>query len=361
MSKDEITTQTLKEGVAKTSTIKLGKTPETRITFEALIHEKGVSGKIIKYKKDRKSDWDNLQKSDFSSHALDVMEKVEIPVSTDELLKLITEIQLRYRIAEGGVKSGIHSYIPVEKDSFVLIDNENIKQILESVLIKGYSDDFWQLLSASEPDLANRLSAGQLQLQREKIVKDLERRLLLRFSETNGNDSWQRWIHANNWLFGINYQKPIEKEKINISGVMPDFLFPTVDGFIDILEIKLPEDEVISSDGSHQGAWKWTAASNTAIGQVVNYLSEIDRMSSEIENNIRRKYELEVSCLKPRAHILIGNSQDWKMEKKEGLRKLNHSLHGIEVITYFDLIQRGKSFSKSPVAGVRTDIDNLLS
>jgi uncharacterized protein (UPF0254 family) len=35
---------------------------------------------------------------------------------------------------------------------------------------------------------------------------------------------------------------------------MPDYLFPTLDGFIDILEIKLPEDDVIIKDTNHIGS-----------------------------------------------------------------------------------------------------------
>jgi len=36
---------------------------------------------------------------------------------------------------------------------------------------------------------------------------------------------------------------------------MPDFIFPTLDGFVDILEIKLPSKEVIVEDASHAGSW----------------------------------------------------------------------------------------------------------
>lgn len=53
---------------------------------------------------------------------------------------------------------------------------------------------------------------------------------------------------------------------------------------------------------------------------------------------------MDVSMLKPRAYILIGQSEGWSNEKKEGLRKLNYSLHGIEIITYSDLIKRGETF-----------------
>ena len=127
---------------------------------------------------------------------------------------------------------------------------------------------------------------------------------------------------------------------------MPDYLFPTIDGFVDILEIKLPNDDVIVKDNSHNGSWKWSPETNTAIGQVVNYLSEIDRLQLEIEKSIKDKYNLEINLLKPRAYILIGNSKGWDNSKKEGLRKMNHALHGIEVITYKELVDRGNQYLK---------------
>ena len=39
---------------------------------------------------------------------------------------------------------------------------------------------------------------------------------------------------------------------------MPDYLFPTLDGFVDILEIKLPSFEVIEEDVGHIGSWVWS-------------------------------------------------------------------------------------------------------
>jgi hypothetical protein len=130
---------------------------------------------------------------------------------------------------------------------------------------------------------------------------------------------------------------------------MPDYLFPTVDNFVDILEIKLPKFEVIEKDASHKGSWIWSKDSNKAIGQVVNYLNEIDRQRLEIERLVKQNYRKDVILLKPRAYILIGKSDDWLPDKKEGLKKLNYALHGIEIITYTDLLNRGEVFTNVPL------------
>ena len=101
---------------------------------------------------------------------------------------------------------------------------------------------------------------------------------------------------------------------------MPDYLFPTVDGFVDILEIKLPKHEVIKADASHSGAWMWSPETNKAIGQVINYLAEIDRLRLEIEKRIKSVYELNISLLKPRAYTLIGNSARELLKRSKDFR-----------------------------------------
>lgn len=176
---------------------------------------------------------------------------------------------------------------------------------------------------------------------KEKIA-EFKKRLKENHSETTGPNSWQRWIYENNWLFGIHYQTPIEKEKVGFDSI-PDYLFPTWDGYIDILEIKKPTEEVIKKDSSHPGSYMWSSKSNEAIGQVVNYINEVDLNKYILRERIENKYPhlKDIITIKPRAFILIGKSDSMARKDKEALHKLNYSLHGIEVITYTDLLNRG--------------------
>lgn len=165
------------------------------------------------------------------------------------------------------------------------------------------------------------------------------------YSETKGKNSWQAWIYQNNWLFGSYYQVPIEKEKIGFDSI-PDYLFPTIDGFLDILEIKLPSHDVLLNDTSHAHSFKWSAKASEAISQVVTYLHEIEIHQFEIQQKIEENYkelfrDKKIFVIKPRAFILVGRNNSWSPEKKRALRKLNYSLHGIEVLTYDDLLNRG--------------------
>lgn len=83
---------------------------------------------------------------------------------------------------------------------------------------------------------------------------------------------------------------------------------------------------------------------------MINYIHEIELHQLEIQQKLARNYKeifkSGIFTIKPRAFILVGNSESWEAYRKEALRKLNFSLHGIEVLTYFDLLQRGEKIIK---------------
>lgn len=344
MLEKKIQIETVNRGVAKVTPFILSKTTNTKVGFEPTIHEHGITGKLVKYKKSSSKQWEELKKSDFSSHALSTMEQVTIRLDTEAIETFRQELNMLSMVTEKDIESGQKKYVITEEGKAIVINDMNKLSILKQILNEGHSDEYWKLIAESQPDLAKNLAAGYLQKLRAATVGKLKHRLTEKHPETNGPTSWQRWIFDNNWLFGVNYLKPIEKQKLNLKGVMPDFLFPRIDGFVDLLEIKLPTEEVIICNNSHPGSYRWNGTTATAIGQVVSYLSEIERLQLEIEREIGRNHDKNISMVKPRAYILIGNSANWPIEKLEGLRKLNGYLHGIEVLTYQDLIHRGEAF-----------------
>ena len=343
----EIKTKKVAKDFAHSSRVILERTPETVLLFKPEIHPGGVRGRIIRFKKDHKGEWGKLTESDFKKVDLPVGSKIEIELPTEALSSLLESVEIRREIVKQGIKSGEKSYIVADKDNVVVVDDKTKREIFEKILKKGYSDELWQLLRESEPELATRLSVGHIHAEKQKTVKELRSRLGQKFPETKGKDSWQRWIYENNWVFGVNYVEVIEKARISISGCIPDYLFLAADGFVDILEIKLPEEEVILEDSNHTGSYKWSAKSNEAIGQVVTYINEVDRFQLDLKKEIKRVYGSEVSFVKPRSFILIGNKTGWDEFKREALRKLNFALHGIEILTYSDLLRRAERITQT--------------
>ena len=66
-------------------------------------------------------------------------------------------------------------------------------------------------------------------------------------------------------------------------------------------------------------------------------------LKERINDKYGKKYPVTIQPLKPRAFILVGMSDNWNAQKKKAFRMLNYALHGIEVLTYTDLIIRGES------------------
>ncbi|MFH1508822.1 MAG: Shedu anti-phage system protein SduA domain-containing protein [bacterium] len=320
----------------------LSEEPMSRLVFQAKMHSKGIRGRIVRQRRESTND---VWISEKAMHIRDLgkNETINLDLCTDAVNKLYSAIvRLANILKEKGIEYGENSYAVVDPESIVITDKNKV-QYIKKIVDAGHDEDVWRQLVEANPTLVTKLSYARILDTKNSTLKELNDRLEKGgYLETSGDDSWQKWIYDNNWLFGVNYRDPIQKEKINISGIMPDYLFPTLDNFVDILEIKLPHDEVIVADSSHPGSWKFTLQTNLAIGQVVNYLGEIDRLRREIEPEVKKQYGYEVYFLKPRAYILIGDSDKWEDDKKEGLRKLNHALHGIEILTYRDLYDRGK-------------------
>jgi len=246
------------------------------------------------------------------------------------------------RVTEGQLKKIDKNFSQVLQGLSYKAKNKKILIRQTTETIQGLKEQK-KILKSEIEQLEELQKSSNIALFQNRI-KELEDRLQLtkQYAETKGKNSWQSWIYRNNWLLGIQYQQPIEKQNINLSGSMPDYLFPTIDGFLDILEIKLPSNDVVIGDSSRPGSYRWCGETNKAIGQVVNYLNDIERLQLELSRAIKREYGWDVFVIKPRAFIIVGIKDGWNEARKEALRKLNYSLHGIEILTYTDLIQRGQ-------------------
>jgi hypothetical protein len=197
--------------------------------------------------------------------------------------------------------------------------------------------------SVKELDELHRRSTISLCQQR---LAEFRERLPKHYHETRGKNCWQNWIFTNNWLFGVQYLDPLPTKKVGLSNIT-DYLFPTLNGFVDILEIKRPDRDVLVPDESHEGSYVWSGVANRAIGQVANYIHEMELNQLQLVKKWNEKfssqYGQKLYIVRPRAFILIGQSDKWGESQKEALRKMNYHLHGIEVLTYSDLYRRGES------------------
>ncbi len=151
------------------------------------------------------------------------------------------------------------------------------------------------------------------------------------------------------WIFGPEY------ETLDVRGAgeagIPDARLKRIDGMSDVLEIKLPSEELFREDT--QGRQFASRKLSEAIGQLTGYLeyyySEYrqqndDETSKEILTDTRGNY------YRPKGFLLIGrreiqNGTGTKTAVNADPKRLRRFMaytHWIEILTYDDLIERAR-------------------
>ncbi len=256
--------------------------------------------------------------------------KKDISLDDEELRNLLDYLAENIK----PFREGLKKYFPIDLES-VKLTGEEILSLLTTLPL----EDVRQIMTEvkASPQLISLANSVQIQNYRATL-KEFTDRLTADYPEDGGNDSWQTWFTVNHWLFGSNYKTPIPKAKISIEGSMPDYLFPTTDGYVDALDIKKPDcPEILLPDNSHTGSFHWSAEVNEAIGQMVNYIYTLD------ENRLKLAEMLKINIARPRGIIVAGRSSQWSPDQIRFYRKLSFSLHGIEILTYDHLCERATS------------------
>ena len=150
---------------------------------------------------------------------------------------------------------------------------------------------------------------------------------------------FQNWIENNLWIFGIDYIKKHDGRKIALFSE-GDLLMETVDGFLDLIELKRPRHEVLKFDHSHTCYYPHPDLS-IVIGQSLFYLQKL----FEYKLILQEEYKLKI--VMPRIKIIVGRNNNFVEDQRDCLRMLNSNLHSIQIITYDDLVSFGKLLLKA--------------
>ena len=153
------------------------------------------------------------------------------------------------------------------------------------------------------------------------------------------------------WIFGPEYES-IDVRRAGDAGI-PDRRLKRIDGLSDILEVKLPNAELLRRDSL--GRTYVAPDLAEAIGQLTGYLEHYfsaystekdDETGQEILEDRYGKY------YKPKGILLIGRrkkesgtnlTQKTENAEPKYLRRLMSYYHWIEVLTYDDLVDRAKN------------------
>ena len=178
-----------------------------------------------------------------------------------------------------------------------------------------------------KPEAIDNFNAAIQQARYKSAVDQLKK--MLPDSSLDEN-AYKKWFVEHHWVFGTEYAGTENGTKIGWD-VEGDIILRSIDGYQDLIELKLPTTEVLIFDQSHTN-WFPSSDLSKAISQVIKYFQDTE------DARIMLAQKEKLPFLKPRARIVIGRSVDWTQDKHDSLRRLNGSLHNIQIMTYDHLL-----------------------
>lgn len=142
---------------------------------------------------------------------------------------------------------------------------------------------------------------------------------------------WQRLFQNNSWMLGSDVVRILEERNIDEDSIS-DLPVEGMDGFLDIIELKLPTPDVFTREVVP------TSELTKASIQCMRYIVEYERRM----NDAKKLDELGVGILKPRITLIYGRSNAWSQVERSQFRILNSSYHSITILTYDQVLERSR-------------------
>lgn len=235
------------------------------------------------------------------------------------------------------------------------LQNRNL-DVLKFILDKLYEDKKVASIisSLSKVELENLCAAHNheiyktelanlkqlLELEKNNIVEDIRLHSNLNdYLAGQPEKIFQNWIERNLWVFGVEYVKKYDARQIALFSE-GDLLMESMDGFLDLIELKRPKYEIFQYDASHKSYYASPDLSKT-IGQCLLYLQKMDDYKLNLEK------EHKVKILRPRIKIIAGRTNEFNETQFEALRMLNSNLIHIQIISYDYLLSCGEKIISS--------------
>lgn len=172
---------------------------------------------------------------------------------------------------------------------------------------------------------------------------------MLSRSEGINESAWQERIHE---ILQLLYPKYILcTREITFKGVdgydkRPDFLLVDTNGFVDILEIKKPDVQVLTKQASYRNNYVPVKEFAGAIQQIEKYifcLTSLEKSQKEVLEKLSALLPngIKPEVVNPQGILLLGRSRDFNAQQKRDFELIKRQYKNIaDIMTYDDLVQR---------------------
>ena len=290
----------------------------TRVIFWKIPHKtdkEDIKLKIGRYSKD-----------DFEIEIVESTKpKSELTLDNIEFKSLVRFISENYE----PFKRGIKKYIPIDEK----FDPQSIEH-LRAFFDNKDRDKVLEFIASNNILPEDLITSLQYQEQ-VKSIREFEEMLTQNLYEKD----WQGWFKRNDWVLGSEFVKILDEREIDSDNIT-DYLMQAYDGFLDIIEIKRPAEELnFWADKKDHSNYIPSSELVKAVSQATTYIYEVEREANSIKFLERVGH---VKTIKPRCVLLFGRSVDWDVEQCEAYRILNSSYHNLTIMTYDHVLRRAK-------------------
>lgn len=352
---DSIETHYVKGGFATAGEVVLVQTATTRTIFRPAVHSGGVRGEIIRQKVGTDGKWADISEVDFRRIPADSGVSVELDTAGTKLLyEKLTNL---YMVQENGVEWGDQKYVVHKEGEVLIVDDESKHKAIQEILDQGYSEEFWDSLTQKNPDLATRLAAAQVQMDRQVVIQVFEQSMV---TQAGVEEYWQKFFQDNPWILeaafsasvfmidGETYlggKRPTGRQ--GTGGVATDYLFgdESTKSFA-VVDIKKPSSGIVGSlyrgvagSGSDSETYSMHAELSGGVVQVRN---QITVAVEHFQSVLGEEYKEKINRVHPKGVLVTGTLQGLSQRQKDSFNQFRHSLHSLTVITYDELLNRLK-------------------
>lgn len=189
----------------------------------------------------------------------------------------------------------------------------------------------------------NAIELAQFSTAKEELEEMLSR------PEGVIEKEWQERIHSIIQLLYPQYiysAREIRFKGIDKNDKQPDFILVDTNGFIDILEIKKPNTQLITKQDSYRNNFVPVRELSGAIQQIEKYiycLSSIENSQKAVIEKLRDGLPEGVNpqIVSPKGMLLIGRSKDFNEQQTRDFEIIKRQYKNIaDIMTYDDLLKR---------------------
>ena len=217
--------------------------------------------------------------------------------------------------------------------------DEDAAELFKKVRDLGISDEKVASKLIESGILTENMSVAITAAERNNAVHDFEASLDQEPTESFCQD----WFSRNKWILGSDYLNILPERDIDAHDIA-DYLMRSIDGFVDVVEIKRPDLPFWAGPDSH-GNYYPTSHLTAAIAQCLNYLYRIELQSNSVEF---MEHVGGAKTVKPQCLLVYGRSDDWGEDKMKPMRILNAAYHQLHIMTYDQLLARAKQLLGIP-------------